>query len=453
MTDTNYRTVLAGAAETDITPPLGVCLAGYGYERRADGVISPLKAHALVLGEGDKRCALVSLELLCVPKCEGGIIRQTIASETGIFPERIMLCCTHAHTGPELRGNEDWCAFPYDEKYMADLEAAVAKVTLAALRSQVPAIACIGSQREEGLAFNRRFRMKDGSEQFGPDKQHPTALDIDENDTDCCGPAGPTDPEFGVIAFKRKLTGEPFALIVDYALHVDVTSGDKITSDYPGIMREQLKRVYGEGLVTLFIQGASGNINHCAYLQHSPFPNFGEWKSRQIGLALAGKTMNVVEKALPSQSSTVEMLRTVLAVPRYPKDDMVVQKLLAAIKAKKPEELAFFETVFIKLYNEYSDEGIDEREVLTLRIGDAVLCSAPGELFVEWGLEIKKWSPFKYTFIAALCNDYVGYIPTVEAIQRGGYEATPIISLKGTPALGQMVADANFRNLQKLKAE
>ena len=97
-----------------------------------------------------------------------------------------------------------------------------------------------------------------------------------------------------------------------------------------------------------------------------------------------------------------------------------------------------------------NNEGTIKREVQTMRIGDAVFCGAPGEYFVEWGFEIKKWSPFKYTFIAELCDDAVGYIPTYEAFMRGGYEATPVVSVRSTPALGQMIADANFRNLRKL---
>lgn len=52
--------------------------------------------------------------------------------------------------------------------------------------------------------------------------------------------------------------------------------------------------------------------------------------------------------------------------------------------------------------------------------------------------------------IAELCNDSAGYIPTYEAFLRGGYEATPIVSVTSTPALGQITADANFRNLRKL---
>ena len=44
-----------------------------------------------------------------------------------------------------------------------------------------------------------------------------------------------------------------------------------------------------------------------------------------------------------------------------------------------------------------------------LRIGDLALVSAPGELFVELGLEIKRRSPFGQTMVLELANDSVGY--------------------------------------------
>ena len=101
---------------------------------------------------------------------------------------------------------------------------------------------------------------------------------------------------------------------------------------------------------------------------------------------------------------------------------------------------------------DYDPDEIIPRETQAIRIGDAVFCSAPGEYFVEWGLEIKKWSPFEHTFIVELANDSVGYIPTWEAFRRGGYEATPICSVISDPALGQMIADAQFRACQAFEA-
>ena len=445
-----FNRVIVGTAEVDVTPPVGTMLAGYGYERPSEGIILPLKARIIVMNEGEKRCVMIGCDFISMPAKEVNNIRRHIQNLTGIAPERVMVCCTHTHLGPELRDTNEFFYSASDDEYVDRMELQIAEAVAQAVKNQAPAIICMGKQTEEGLAFNRRFRLKSGEEQFGPDKMRPTAVDIDENNNDCAGPAGPIDPEFGVVLFKRELTSLPFAMIVNYSLHVDVTSGNKISSDFPGYMADNLKKIYGEDLVTLYIQGACGNINHCAYLQNNPYPGAGEWKSEQIGRAFAGKAMNIAEKALPSKTSVIEVATEILDVPRYPKNDIIVQKMYKDISSKKAGELTFFETVFMDLYEKFSDKEIDKREITTMRIGDAVFCSAPGELFVEYGLEIKKWSPFEYTFIAEVCNDSVGYIPTFEAFYRGGYEASPIISVKATPALGMMIADANFRNIHKL---
>ena len=66
-------------------------------------------------------------------------------------------------------------------------------------------------------------------------------------------------------------------------------------------------------------------------------------------------------------------------------------------------------------------KGTVEVEVLGLRVGDFVLVTFPGELSVQIGLDIKKRSPHKYTFVAGVTNGYIYYSPTAEQLKnRGG---------------------------------
>ena len=51
-------------------------------------------------------------------------------------------------------------------------------------------------------------------------------------------------------------------------------------------------------------------------------------------------------------------------------------------------------------------------KIQTLRVGDLGIVAIPCEVFAEIGLEIKKRSPLKSTFIVALANGYNGYLPT-----------------------------------------
>ena len=432
------QTILVGTAENDITPPIGTQLAGYFNRRVSDGIISNLMAKAAVLGEGDARCVLITCDLITMTAAICNAARAIIGEATGIKPERVMICSTHTHTGPEIRVPTRGVT-EVNEEYLAGLPQRIADAAIAAARLQKPAYLCIGTEHEQGLAYNRRFRMSDSTEQFGPTAREGATAE---------GFAGPTDSTFGALVFKETLEGKPFLVICNYSVHIDVTGGNKISADFPAVMQKTLRAVYGDNLICQYVQGACGNINHVPYLEDDPYPKKGVWKSEQMGRAFAGKAMTIIEKARPSKSLKVDTVSEILDVPKFPKSDPVYQMRLASAKSKAAPNA--FEQALLKRSENYSDEGTIQREVQTLRIGDAVFCGAPGEYFVEWGLEIKKWSPFKYTFIAELCDDAVGYIPTYEAFMRGGYEATPVVSVRSTPALGQMIADANFRNLRKL---
>ena len=71
-----------------------------------------------------------------------------------------------------------------------------------------------------------------------------------------------------------------------------------------------------------------------------------------------------------------------------------------------------------------SDSQTDhlDMEIQAIRINNAALVAIPGELFVDIGLNIKKASPFPYTFIVEMANGSTCYLPTRKAFEKGGYE-------------------------------
>jgi hypothetical protein len=67
-------------------------------------------------------------------------------------------------------------------------------------------------------------------------------------------------------------------------------------------------------------------------------------------------------------------------------------------------------------------------ELQAFKIGDGAVLALPGEVFLELGMEIRRRSPFKHTFVAELCNqEWIGYVPTPQAYGEGGYEPTTSI--------------------------
>jgi hypothetical protein len=80
--------------------------------------------------------------------------------------------------------------------------------------------------------------------------------------------------------------------------------------------------------------------------------------------------------------------------------------------------------VFRKMRKGLAPQQGEERKtwVQALRMGDLAWVAVPGELFTVLGIEIKRRSPFRYTYVAGVANDYIGYIPDSAAYDFGGYQ-------------------------------
>jgi hypothetical protein len=81
-----------------------------------------------------------------------------------------------------------------------------------------------------------------------------------------------------------------------------------------------------------------------------------------------------------------------------------------------------------------------EMEMHVLRIGDAVVCTNPFELFTDYGIQIKARSPAVQTFVIQLTADYGDYLPTERAVRGGSYSAE-VESDQVGPEGGQMLVD------------
>ena len=53
---------------------------------------------------------------------------------------------------------------------------------------------------------------------------------------------------------------------------------------------------------------------------------------------------------------------------------------------------------------------------------ETAIVTLPGEMFVEFALTIKNFSPFKNTIIVEMSNNEVAYVPNKKAFAQGGYE-------------------------------
>jgi neutral ceramidase len=97
--------LLAGAARVDITPPLGIRMAGYTVQQDfANAVHSPITATAIFLsgGTADTTTLIIACDLAFIQNPHSDSIRAQVAARLEIDPSHVMINCSHTHLGPML---------------------------------------------------------------------------------------------------------------------------------------------------------------------------------------------------------------------------------------------------------------------------------------------------------------------------------------------------------------
>jgi len=429
MPDCPYNTdglpqIRAGAAQTVITPPVGTSLAGYFQDRVSESVRDDLHCRALVLEASGEKIVLVSCDLISIPRDIALPAKERIQKQTNIAPDNVLICATHTHTGPETRIGR---VVPANTDYLATLPRLIADTVAAADADMFEALLFTGREEEHQLGTIRLGRKTDGSEVFGK--------------THVIGPARDIDPEV-LAVIVRDMRGRVRAVLVNYANHVDVIGGGGakfLSADWPGEMAKAVAGVYGPDVVTLLLNGACGDINH-HYWRPTRHPTGGPVKAQQIGRAIAGLAVSAGEKAEPLDTASCGALLKVVDIPHYTRDQ-AMRREVDALRAR--HDLSAAESYVVKAFDEWDlDDKMAPLALQVLRLGDLVFVGLPGEIFTDWGKEIKRWSPAGFTFIAELANDWFGYIPTTDQARRGAYGAKPILSRRLDADGGRQMADA-----------
>ncbi|MCL6519290.1 MAG: hypothetical protein K6T99_05620 [Armatimonadetes bacterium] len=421
----------AGTGTQIINPPLGVSLGGYFYERPCSGICDDLLAKSVVLDDGSTKVSITVCDLQAVEAEEVRRAREIAHRATGISPDSIMISATHTHTGPQVRRGR---AVPVSEEYLSKLPEMIASSIIKAHDNLQPATLRLGEEYEDRIAFNRRYRMKDGSVRFNPPKQDPNIL----------GPDGPIDPQVNVLRIDGE-DGMPTAILANYALHPDVLGGCEASADFPGEMARIVSDIYESKPLVVFMQGACGNINHRDVSK--PDSQTGRNEVERIARVLAGKVLAASELSQP-MDGTLGVRKSILKIPYHPLTESLREKA-AAVRSNPTADS--FDKAQAKAIENYSLDGkLADVEVQAIRIAGTAVVGIPGELFVEYGISIKEWSPFRQTFVVELANNTFGYIPTQDAFCPGTYETMPIVSAMLEPSAGVIIANAAGELLKTL---
>jgi len=405
-------TFQAGVARVDITPPLGLPVGCWAARRcLARGAREPLVAQALVLSDGDRTAALVTMDLVFAGRDLTDSVRARVRELTGIPPEAVLVHATHNHSAPSLSrgsgvaGLQDAAGF---EAYTAVLPDLVSGAVFAAHRRLRPARVGAAVSHAPGLSVNR--------------VQHERAVD-----------------DAVTVIRVDDAGGAPLASVVDFTAH-PITVGGITTewdAEYPAPLRAAVEAEL-PGVECLFVQGCAGDV--------APFDDwwFGNREASRhsyerrdwLGTKLAEAALEAHARAETSPDARVAAGAEWLDLRRR-RHDYTADELREATAAWKtgpqpewPETWSedvhtmtsaqqFPASYMWGALTMYTDmlERADvpvRTEVQAVAVGDTAIAANSFELFNEPGSRIKASSPFGTTIAAAYTNDYLGYLPASE---------------------------------------
>jgi len=412
----------AGAAFANITPGKPYFLFGYPFvERISTGVNDCLFSAALYLTDGTESVIFITNDIIYVSKSIVSNVRKAVSELTGVPAGNIMIGATHTHSGPvtvdcAISAN-DPVVPPADPEYIRYLEQQIIHSACEAFRNAVPAKIGLTVADGTGIGTNRRT------------------------------PDGPADLDIPVLVVKD-LKDEWMACMLVCAMHPTVLHEDSTlySGDFPAYAREILqKKVFGCECPVLHFTGASGNQSP----RHVTTANtFAE--AARIGEIIAEAVNKGIHPLVDTGiefdiSPKISCYRELVDLPRRVFPDVKwatsnrdraferfqsLKKASGNVREIRTAEVDWFGAEELLFLSGQAAKGALEEvyrtslpaEIQMIRIGTWTFVSWPGEVFVEYALELK--SKFSNTWLVTLTNgELQGYIVTEEAELKNYYEA------------------------------
>jgi len=458
-----------GISEINITPELGLRVAGMLNPPKAEGVKWPLFVRIFMFDDGISRAAIVIMDNLLIAPPLISELRQLMSLGTTLAPADIMITCTHTHRAPFLAALMDE---EIDFGYLDFIKPRLVDGMAQAWAARQPARIKAGRIDAPGWTFNRRQVYK--SERYGEQvgTQGPQAIPGFLHNE------GPEDNELKVITIET-LDGKCLGGMVNFACHTTVMGGEPVYSaDFAGPLTELLSRQYGG--IFAFLQGAAGNlwaINTTHTQDRLAKDYMGPDHAERMAKGLAKKAEQAIQNGKYISNERVRIQSEILCIPqRRPTTEQV--KLARWYLEKVPVEIdqqEFTRQIYDHDYTFYNNDpvvqewfaretigmwewqrraGIREPfeivEIQVIGVGDIAFTGYPGELFTEFGLITKAESPFRETLVIELANGWHGYIPTQQAFTHGGYETRLGYTSRLVPEAGDRMYETALKLLNFL---
>ncbi|MCC7490892.1 MAG: hypothetical protein IT204_01015 [Fimbriimonadaceae bacterium] len=428
--------LLAGAVTLDITPPLGIAMAGYAArDHGAEDIADPLRAKVLSLRLDATEVVIASLDLLYLPRVRAEAIRLAIQEAWGVPPEQVLLNSSHTHYGPQMTGDE------LVERYADGVQDRLVQAVAAARRRAVPVRLSRGRELVQ-LGVNRRELRADGSWTIGVNW------------------SGSVIPYVDLLQLSDD-AGNPVAVLFAHACHPTTLShlSYAISADFPGVAQRLIEE--STGAVALFLQGCGADINPYPRLDPQAVPRLG----KRLGHAVL---KGLTELPEPREVTRLAAARTLYELPLEPgpSDLPAAQARLAAAAA----DLAAVERGDNQTLGRYwAKRAVDgARELVAafeagspitgapfetqaVVLNQEALVALPAEVLSPVGLAIESQSPLPRSIVLGYSNGGAGYLPHAAVWREQSYEYSARIHRAGLPITAAAAATVVQQSIELLQ--
>ena len=417
----------AGFARVNVTPMMGIGLAGYYQIRLADGVLDELEINALALSCGDNKVVLLSMDHLGMKQEITTDYRAYVSEVTGVPMDAVYIHATHTHTAPYLTWKSEDVL---EQEYYQFVRRKMADAAKLALEDLKPARMGWGVGQAPDIAFIRRFRMKDGSVRTNPGVNNPDILT----------PIGDVDERVSILRFDRE--GAETLMLVSFADHPDTVGGCKISADWPGFTRKTVEKVL-DNTKCIFFNGAQGDVNHVKVFTkegdlNGMFMDFddvsrGYDHARYMGRVVTGGVLQAYDKVKYVDVDTINYKQCTIRVPSnmpVAEDLPEARHINTLHQAGRDNELPYTGMMLTtkvaaaaRMLRLENGPEFFEMDLSSIAIGDVVMLGIPGEPFTGIGRALKDTEGWELIIPTCCTNGSQGYFPMKDAYDEGGYEA------------------------------
>src|SRR5262245_21140506 len=415
-----------GAAAVELEADDDMVIGGGILPYQVKGQEGKLRAVATVIEKpGAGKVCVVACDVLMLNRDLLDPVTEEVAKALGIAESHVLINCTHTHHAPStvtIHGYER------DEVFCRRVQKAIVKAAKDADAKLKTGDATFHFRlgEESSVGQNSRLLLKDGSIYW-----------IGPRD-DAVRPTGPFDPELPVLAF-RGANSKPLAVLFNHSTHtIGVRKGGRSPSFY-GLAAQELEDDLGGTF--LFLEGASGSTH-----------NLGT-PAAENTIRIKQAVKDALEKTTPRPVSRITAVKKPFKFKVRKFDEAKEDAAVSAYcKERAGKQADAYTEVFRAQRKVLAPKQGEERTtwLQVVMIGDVAIVGVPAEFFTVLGQEIKRRSPFRYTYVAELANDWIGYLPDKKAFDLGGYQTWTGLHSFADRDTGEKMVDAAVAMLEEL---